>query len=236
MSYKSVLLTLCLLSAVIVPALSAKKATKQDEKEEVKDEVQYIVTEEVYLDVEIENFYGPDNHFGGRIVIGIFGDLVPMTALNFITLAKGFKKRGILYKYGGTSFHRAVTDFMIQGGDVTHNYGEGGMSLYGPMFDDENFVVSHQSAGIVSMANYGRNSNASQFFILLQKSRWLNGRHVAFGKVIKGMDAVRKIGSVKSSLKGTLINKVRIIDSGVVGIPSKYELSAKQMSSDDDVE
>ncbi|ESO87540.1 hypothetical protein LOTGIDRAFT_76404, partial [Lottia gigantea] len=122
----------------------------------------------------------------GRLTIAMFGDLVPMTSLNFISLCKGFKKRNILYKYAGTEIHRVVQDFIIQGGDVTHKNGEGGMSLYGPIFDDENYKISHLSAGIVSMANYGRNSNASQFFILLQKSRWLNQRHVAFGKVIKG--------------------------------------------------
>ena len=120
----------------------------------------------------------------GDFEIELYKDKAPKTVENFETLVnKGF--------YDGLIFHRVIDGFMIQGGDPKGN-GTGGP---GYTIDDEFHPdLKHDSEGILSMANAGPNTGGSQFFITLAATPWLDGHHAVFGKVIRGMDVVKKIG------------------------------------------
>ncbi|KAJ3988786.1 cyclophilin [Lentinula detonsa] len=147
----------------------------------------------------------------GRIVFKLYDDIVPKTARNFRELATGQHGFG----YAGSSFHRVIPQFMLQGGDFTRHDGTGGKSIYGPKFNDENFIIKHTRPGLVSMANGAPNTNNSQFFITTVVTQWLDGKHVVFGEVVKGMDLVKMIESLGSQ-SGTPKYKVTITDSGTV--------------------
>jgi cyclophilin family peptidyl-prolyl cis-trans isomerase len=121
----------------------------------------------------------------GKIVIELYRDRAPKTVENFVKLAKdGF--------YNGIIFHRVIPGFMVQTGDPTGT-GTGGP---GYTFPDE-FApgLRHDSAGIVSMANAGPNTNGSQFFITLAPTPWLDGKHAIFGRVVEGQPVVEQIAA-----------------------------------------
>ena len=128
----------------------------------------------------------------GDIIIKLAFEKTPLTVINFVGLAEGTKHSNIQIGkpfYNGLKFHRVIDNFMIQGGDPKGN-GTGGP---GYKFIDEITGLTHDTGGILSMANSGPNTNGSQFFITHEATPWLDGKHTVFGHVVKGMSVVNTI-------------------------------------------
>lgn len=127
----------------------------------------------------------------GTIEIELMPDIAPKAVENFQKLADS-------KYYDGLTFHRIIKNFMIQGGDPSGN-GTGGKSIWGVPFEDEfNVDVGFDEPGVLAMANAGKNTNGSQFFITTVPTPWLHMRHTVFGKVTKGQDVVKKLEQVET--------------------------------------
>ena len=158
----------------------------------------------------LENgMYAKINTTKGDILIQLEYEKTPLTVANFVGLAEGEiknnkKEEGVPF-YDGLKFHRVIADFMIQGGcpDGT-GMGDPGYKFADEFHDD----LKHNGPGILSMANSGKNTNGSQFFITHKETSWLDGKHSVFGHVIEGQDIVDKIS------QDDVINYIKIIREG----------------------
>lgn len=196
----------------------------------------HTVTQEAWFDIEVKDMDGPGQDYTGRFVIGLFGETAPMTCLNFASITKGYKKGRDNLQYKNTPVHRIVPDFVIQMGDITRGDGSGGRSIFGERFNDEEFILSHKAPGFVAMANHGPDTNNSQFYIMLTKARWLDGKHVVFGKVVRGFDVVEALGEVTADPYTAVPKKrVKIVDCGLNELDDKYELTEEQIMSTEDI-
>jgi len=186
------------------------------------------ITHQVYLDIEITKGETVQKG-GGKVIIGLFGNIAPRAALNFIHLCNcdlgHGKLSGIPLCYKNTKFHRIIPNFMVQGGDFTHFNGLGGESIYGGYFEDEILIpnenihdgeVKLNQRYLLSMANQGtRHTNGSQFFINTVKTSWLDGQHTVFGRILNGQDVINEIEMLGTNggnpKKGYTVT---IVDSG----------------------
>lgn len=213
----------CLISCLI--ALASLSYSVAKPKDSTTKEVEALVTHKVFFDVQI------GNEDRGRIVIGLFGNVVPLTVKNFLKYATSTE--GDSYK--NTEFHRVIKEFMIQGGDFANKDGTGSQSIYGEYFNDENFDLDHYGPGWLSMANAGPNTNGCQFFITTTKTSWLDDKHTVFGKVLDGMEVVKSIEALKTDEKDRPLEKVVIWNCGALKVDTPFTVEKEGVAVPDSV-
>lgn len=179
-------------------------------------------TNKVYFDVT------EDDKPIGRITIGLFGTVVPKTVENFRQLAVSDDSD---FGYVNSIFHRIIPKFMLQGGDFETGKGYGGKSIYGGKFEDENFTLKHDRPYRLSMANAGKNTNGSQFFITTVVTSWLNNAHVVFGEVVDGFDVVDYMEKVKTSRGDAPVKTLKIVACGELEVDAPVE--AEEVTKDE---
>lgn len=196
---------------VAINSYFSAPSSKRDEDVPADEPVkpQAAITSRAFIDVEI------NEELAGRIIFGLHGNVVPKTCANFEGLCRGAGKVGnIDLSYKGSRFHRIIPEFMVQAGERP------GRSIYRSAyidgrFPDENFQLKHIGPGVLSMANAGKDTNGSQFFITTDRTSFLDGKHVVFGVVLSGWDVVRCIEACGTD-SGAPRKKVVISDCGVL--------------------
>ena len=176
----------------------------------------------VFMEIEVAGANKGESVESHRLEMVLYENIVPKTVKNFLSLCTGEKgvtktaEGEIALHYKGSAFHRLIKGFMLQGGDFTRGDGTGGCSIYGEKFQDENFKVKHSGRGDLSMANAGKDTNGSQFFITFAKTTWLDNKHVVFGRVVKGLESLNKIEGLETGEKDRPKREVRIVNCGLV--------------------
>merc|ERR1719384_80775 len=190
----------------------------------------------VYLEVEISGVNI------GRMIFRLYSGICPKTAENFRCLCNGERGTGLITKmplhFQGAKFHRVIPGFMAQGGDFELGDGRGGESIYGGKFSDEagGLALRHAKRGLLSMANSGRDTNGSQFFIIFRPAHHLNGKHCVFGEIVEGHATLDAIEGVKTQSDDRPIAPVVVARCGqlerrVVGLRKVSRKKAKAASS-----
>ena len=154
----------------------------------------------------------------GRIEIELFFDITPQTCENFRGLCTGEYGDGHVYRkkltYKGTKIFQVVDGKYMIGGDIVYNSGRGGESIYGEFFKDENFKRRHACGGLLSMNNFGRDKNNSQFIITIKACPQLDDKHVVFGHIIKGMEVIQEIGKIPTDMNNRPKVKIFVFNCG----------------------
>lgn len=193
------------------------------------------VRSRVFMDISIGGLPS------GRLVFELFNDIAPKTAENFRALCAGDmgvgKNTGKPLTYKGMVFHRVVKDFMIQGGDFTNANGTGGESIYGGTFEDETFELKHDRPYLLSMANRGKDTNGSQFFITTQPAPHLDNVHVVFGTVIGGAALVRQLEALAVDRNARPLQDVTVTNCGqLVRVSAKKRKQEKEVKEESDAD
>ncbi|NP_001153475.1 moca cyclophilin [Nasonia vitripennis] len=180
----------------------------------------------VYFDVEVGGL--PI----GRIVFELYSDVCPKTCENFRALCTGEMGLGLSTNkplcYKGIVFHRVVKNFMIQGGDFSVGNGTGGESIYGGTFKDENFIYKHDKPFLLSMANRGKDTNGSQFFVTTQPTPHLDNVHVVFGQVISGQEVVSHVEGLPVDRMSRPLQDAKVVNCGELVLKSKQSKAKKK--------
>ncbi|KAI0084108.1 cyclophilin-like domain-containing protein [Irpex rosettiformis] len=170
-----------------------------------------------------------------RVIFELFSDTAPKTCENFRALCTGEKGLSALSErplyYKNSIIHRSIKDFMIQGGgahsrraDFTKRNGSGGESIYGRPFPDEDLTRPVDSEGLLCMANKGPNTNGSQFFVTLRACSHLNGRHVVFGRVLRGYrEVIQKLAETPVDEKDRPTLPITIANCGELMMRNKVQ-------------
>merc|ERR1712032_1720118 len=193
----------------------------------------------VFLEVEISNVNI------GRMIFKLYNGICPKTAENFRCLCNGDRGTGLVTKaplhYKGAKFHRIIPGFMAQGGDFELGDGRGGESIYGGKFSDEagGLALRHAKRGLLSMANSGKDTNGSQFFILFKPAHHLNTKHCVFGEIVEGHATLDAIEGVETTSDDKPIAPVVIARCGqlerrVIGVRKVKKAKKASSSSNSD--